>query len=95
VAISACPTLHFTDHLPGPMGYPEPRSLVPSGPDSGLTLGSLPVGGLQWLPAPTSDGPGEISFRVRCLVDWGLAKLDHLLWIPDFSIAGNVAYSVF
>lgn len=52
-------------HLPSPTGHPELLSLVPSAPGSGLTPGSLPEGGQQWLPAPTSDGPGGIRYRVR------------------------------
>lgn len=60
VAVNISVTRGFTAHWAGPTSHPEPQSLDPSAPGSGLALGSLPEGGPQWLPAPTSEGSGGI-----------------------------------
>lgn len=81
--VSTSPIQGFTAHLAGPISHPEPQSLDPSAPGSGLAFGSLHAGGPQWLPAPTSDGPGGIRYRVRGTY-WGPAWLDYLLgWMAQ------------
>lgn len=80
---------------------PELRSLDPSDPGAGPALGSLPEGGPQWLPAPTSDVSGGIRYRIRrsdAWTRWGLPWLHYLLdgtrlltsspgrWLTGFSL---------
>jgi hypothetical protein len=60
MAVNTFVTQGFTAHPAGPMSHPELQTLDPSAPGSGLALGSLPEGGPQWLPAPTSDGSDRI-----------------------------------